>query len=123
MKINLKYNLKALRETRNLTQQEVADAINVSRSSYTYYETGGRYPSVETLSELAKIFKTSIDALVNGEFVFGSGPSLYNRNNLLSFDILDSDEKALIMSYRCMSDKDKEELADIAKQKKENTNK
>ena len=37
MKNNVNYNLRSLRESHNLTQQEVADVLNISRSSYAYY--------------------------------------------------------------------------------------
>lgn len=114
MKTNLKHNLKALREIRDLTQQQIADAVNVSRSSYAYYESGGRFPSIETLTSLSKVYKTSIDALVNGELELRNNPPTYKTKEIITFDALDDDEQNLILKYRLLSDEKKKQLTEIA---------
>ena len=48
--------LKYFRENCELSQQQVANALNVDRSTYTYYETGKTTPSASTLLKLSKIF-------------------------------------------------------------------
>ncbi len=48
--------LKYFRENCELSQQQVATALNVDRSTYTYYETGKTTPSASTLLKLSKIF-------------------------------------------------------------------
>ena len=48
--------LKYYRENCELSQQQVANVLNVDRSTYTYYETGKTTPSASTLLKLAKIF-------------------------------------------------------------------
>lgn len=53
--------LKELRKKRNLKQEEVAEAINISRQAYAKWETNGAEPSVSFLIELAKFFNVSID--------------------------------------------------------------
>lgn len=47
--------LRRLRIRCGLTQQAVADALNVNRATYTYYETGKTTPSVERLGKIAEI--------------------------------------------------------------------
>lgn len=42
----------------------MAKLLNVTRSSYGYYESGRNLPSVETLAVLARIFRTSTDYLL-----------------------------------------------------------
>lgn len=56
--------IKELRQKNNLTQQEVADKINTSRSSYSQYELGIKQPILDTLIKLADLYQTSIDYLV-----------------------------------------------------------
>ena len=55
--------LKSLRLARRLTQQEVADALNISRSAYALYEAGKRQLGYETLLALADFYGVSLDYL------------------------------------------------------------
>ena len=56
--------IKSKREQKNMTQDEVAKIMGISRVSYTLYETGKNKPSLKNLIKLADIFETSIDYLV-----------------------------------------------------------
>lgn len=56
--------LKEERIKNKLTQQEVANYLNIGRVSYTMYETGKNIPTTESLIKLADLFKCSIDYLV-----------------------------------------------------------
>ncbi|WP_257140847.1 helix-turn-helix domain-containing protein [Lactococcus lactis] len=56
--------LKELRLERGLTQQKVADRLNVSQPNYRRWETGERSPSSETLKKLADFFNVSTDFLL-----------------------------------------------------------
>ncbi len=56
--------LKALRVQANLTQQQLADKIGVTKSVVSYYELQERYPSPEVLKKLAQIFHVSADYLL-----------------------------------------------------------
>ena len=55
--------LKMLRLNNRMTQKQVADLLNVDRSTYTYYETGKIKPNVDTLVKLCCIFDVSMDVL------------------------------------------------------------
>lgn len=57
-------NLKKIREERKLTQQNVADLLNIQRPTYTRYETGEREPDFETLIKLSEILEVSVDYLL-----------------------------------------------------------
>lgn len=57
-------NLRHLRDIRNLSQQQVADSLNMSKVGYQNYETGKRRPTFEMLIALADFFDVSIDYLV-----------------------------------------------------------
>ena len=56
--------IRDLREDSDLTQMQIAQAINVTQRSYSYYETGNRCIPVEMLIRLADYYDTSIDYLV-----------------------------------------------------------
>jgi transcriptional regulator with XRE-family HTH domain len=64
MKTALSINLKQLRVQNKLTQQQVADKVNVSQRAYGFYETGDREPNIQTLTKLAELYNTSTDYLI-----------------------------------------------------------
>ena len=53
--------LKILRTENRMTQQDVADHLNVARSTVAGYETKNRQPSHEKLTTLANLFRVTID--------------------------------------------------------------
>lgn len=57
--------LRTIRNTCNLTQQQVADELHIDRSTYAYYETGKTTPSIFTLMKLAVLFQVSIDYILD----------------------------------------------------------
>ena len=58
-------NLTTLRKYHNLSQEELAERIGVSRQTLSKYETGESLPDIEKCRLLAEIFGTGIDELVN----------------------------------------------------------
>ena len=59
--------LKLLRAENNLTQDELADKIYVTRTAISKWETDNGYPSIESLKQIATLFNTTIDELVSEE--------------------------------------------------------
>ena len=59
--------LKELRICNNLTQAELGQKLNVTKSTICSYEKGTRMASIETLIDLANFFKVSLDYLVGTE--------------------------------------------------------
>lgn len=53
--------LRKLRLTAGFTQKNMADALNISRSTYTYYEMGKTTPDIQSLQLMANIFNVGID--------------------------------------------------------------
>ena len=64
MKNTLPERLKTLRLEKNLTQQQLADMLNMNSVTYLRYEKGQREPSIDTLIEIASFYGVSIDYLV-----------------------------------------------------------
>ena len=56
--------LKDLREDNDLTQDQIAKLLEITRPQYSLYETGKRDSPVDLLRVLAKFYKTSIDYIV-----------------------------------------------------------
>jgi len=63
-------NLRTLRKKNNLTQEDLADSLAVSRQAICLWERGERTPKVSTLAKVSKIFGVSIDHMVNGESMY-----------------------------------------------------
>lgn len=59
--------LQELRKGRGLTQEELAEALFVSRTAISKWESGRGYPSIDSLKEIASYFSVSIDDLLSGE--------------------------------------------------------
>lgn len=59
--------LKNLRKTKKLTQQQVADAIGVSKTSVIYWEKDENLPKYDSLMTLAQILGVTSDYLLNGK--------------------------------------------------------
>ena len=55
-----------LRKRNNMSQLELAEALNVSRQAVSRWETGTATPSSEKLIELSRLYDVSLDELVNG---------------------------------------------------------
>ena len=61
--------LKKLRQEKNLTQDDLAEKIFVTRTAVSKWETDNGYPSIESLKLLAEMFNTTIDELISEEDV------------------------------------------------------
>lgn len=62
-----KDNLISLRKLNNMSQEELADRLNISRQTLSKYETGESLPDIEKCKAIANIFDVSLDDLVNYE--------------------------------------------------------
>jgi transcriptional regulator with XRE-family HTH domain len=65
MKLN--ENIVRLRKQRGLTQEQLANILNVSVPAISKWENGNNRPDIEILPDLAEIFQVSIDALLGYE--------------------------------------------------------
>ena len=62
-------NIKELRKSKGVTQQQIADLINMHRSNYSKVENGQREISISALNKIAKYFNVSIDDIINNNEV------------------------------------------------------
>lgn len=59
--------LQELRKSRGLTQEELAEALYVSRTAVSKWESGRGYPSIDSLKEISGYFSVTIDELLSSE--------------------------------------------------------
>lgn len=59
--------LQELRKSRGLTQEELAEALYVSRTAISKWKSGRGYPSIDSLKEISNYFSVTIDDLLSGE--------------------------------------------------------
>ena len=64
MKVEFSEKLQELRKSRSLTQEELAEALYVSRTAVSKWESGRGYPSIDSLRGLSRFFSVSIDELI-----------------------------------------------------------
>ena len=56
--------LQELRKARGMTQEELAEALYVSRTAVSKWESGRGYPSIDSLKEISRFFSVTIDELI-----------------------------------------------------------
>ena len=59
--------LKKLRKEKNLTQEQLAEQLNVSGRTVSRWETGSNRPDISILVELAEFYDVSIPEIIDGE--------------------------------------------------------
>lgn len=114
----LKHKLRELREKNGFTQELVAEKLKVTRSTYTYYETGKTNPSLENLRILAKLYNISIEDLLDNEsesFTLNDSNSKFNDTSHIPTNAasLTNEEKQLLASFRIASPKEKRKAINI----------
>lgn len=58
-------NIKRLRIEQNMTQEQLAQALNTTKSTISKYELDKRQPRYETIEQMAKVFRTSTGKILN----------------------------------------------------------
>lgn len=66
-KMNFAENLKVLREKKGMTQEQLAEKMEVSRQTISKWESGGSFPEMEKMIFLTEFFECTMDGLMNGD--------------------------------------------------------
>lgn len=109
-KINPMYGrrLKQYRVACGITQEQIADKLNVNRSTYTKYETGVSEPSFDLLSRIVSIFGTDFNSVLSEKDMYEG--SIYD-SKMPMFN-LTKDEQDIVIALRTFSDDEKSILND-----------
>lgn len=115
----LSENLRNLRKSFKLTQQEVADILGIDRSTYTFYEAGKSTPTKENLIKLCDIYNVTVGYLLGVE---KNCPELKvaSRSDRIDetttgLNEISRNEKFIIMAYRSLDSDKKEQFVEIVK--------
>lgn len=82
--MNLSENLKKIRKDNNLSQEQLAEKLGVSRQSVSKWESGLAYPEMDKMLQLCQIFNLNIDELLNQDVNEVSNNKQY-KNNINKF--------------------------------------
>lgn len=63
--MNFADNLKKIRKEQNLSQEQIAERLGVSRQSVSKWESGQAYPEMDKMIQLCQMFNLNIDELLN----------------------------------------------------------
>ena len=83
MKSNLNENIKFYRKEKNLTQEQLAEAMGVSVGAVSKWENGASAPELSLIMELADFFGISVDALLGYQVRDNSAEKVAERIDLL----------------------------------------
>ena len=103
--------LKTLRKANGFTQKQIADKLNIDRSTYSYYELGKINPSISSMVILADLYGISLDEIVHYDEAMSSSQTAASPvAGYESTLVLSEDEKKLVTSYRQLSSDAKEDV-------------
>lgn len=80
--------LQALRKQKNLTQEELAEVLFVSRTAISKWESGRGYPSIDSLKAVSKFFGITIDELLSGDELLSIAEDDTRQNSLRVRDLV-----------------------------------
>lgn len=131
---DLGLRMKTVRKANRLTQQQVADILSIDRTTYTAYEISKNMPDIMLLDSFAKIFSTTVDAIVNLDLKdlyklhddveeYDPKGKRYTKaereerietklknDDRIFLSELNKEEKALLAEFRVLSEKDKKKI-------------
>lgn len=99
-------NLLNCRKRCDLTQQQVADLLNINRTTYTKYETGVSEPSFEILRQLAILYDVEITKLFDENYI---------NKNVITGHLLSKEEHELLLTYRLLFPEEQNQIFNLTK--------
>lgn len=99
-------NLQAIRKEKQVSQEELAQIIGVSRQAISKWEQGSGYPETEKLLVLAKELNVSLDYLMLGEMNTSANQSASSNNILVptgKITIRSYDGKSIVNCYKVLA--------------------
>ena len=75
-------NLQFLRKRRGMTQEELAEKMDVSRQSVSKWESNAAYPEMDAILRLCDLFSCDMDTLLRGDVSrrFGEDSAAYDQH-------------------------------------------
>ena len=143
---NLEKYLKELRKSYNYSQEFVASQLNITRQTYSHYETGRITPPVNSLYNLAKLYNISLDSFMDFAIGGHTSPDKPDTNrtdntkktsiddeeldeflkyintpeNSKKYKALKRQEKLFLYYYQMLDDRDRKDILSFMKVKYQN---
>jgi transcriptional regulator with XRE-family HTH domain len=116
--MNFGERLRQVRTKHDLTQDEVAAALQVTKGSISAWETGRNHPLYEQIIALCNLFRCNPDDLMAGELRHNTSYGV--RESAEPYDTKRAQqarERALLVHFRAMSPKLQDSLLDLLTRK------
>lgn len=95
--------LKELRKAKNLTQEQLAEKLNISGRTVSRWETGNSMPDISLLVELAEFYNVSIPEIIDGERKSGTMEEDVKEIAEKMSDYAGTEKETLIKNIRSLS--------------------
>ena len=105
--MNFASNLQKLRKKANMSQEALAELLDVTRQSVSKWESSATYPEMDKLISICKIFNVDMDTLVNGDVL--EEKKQEKENTINTKDLLDKFNtlmKKIVCLFESMSFKE-----------------
>ena len=93
--------LTSMRKARDMTQEDVAEKLELNRSTYTCYETGTSMPGIDKLMAIADLYEVSVDYLLGRAGALSDGGQVPEEMAVQQEEQLDALE--MLDMYRRMT--------------------
>lgn len=119
VKTLLQKNIISLRKAKGLTQQQLAEVLGIGRETYSNYECR-TLPPQYLIYTLAKIYNVTPDVFYKEDvdcstlFFENNNRDIYGESR---FEDLTDCEKLMVMKFRLLNAKDKEDVSEFIKEK------
>ena len=114
MQIEIGKQLKNRRKQLKVSQQVIADQLNIDRSTYACYEIGKTFPPIDTLIRLSAIYGATLDELLGipaeRPLMLAEDTEVYDPATPMA---LTAEERALILKLRKLDAGDVGKVADL----------
>ena len=92
-------NIKALRQQKNMTQDELAEKLFVTRQTVSNYETGKSRPDIEMLMQIAEALNTDVNTIL-----YGISQNTAKRRMLIKLCVAAASLAILLIGYQHLAD-------------------
>lgn len=104
------YRLRALRKEKKLTQGEIAEILEVARTTYANYEQGTREPDNKNLNKIADYFGVSVDYLLGRDV-----PKWATPEDLIDLEEILNNNVHMAYGGEDLTEDDKQRVQDVLK--------
>ncbi|MFL2099727.1 helix-turn-helix domain-containing protein [Desemzia sp. FAM 24101] len=104
------HKLKELRKSKRLTQGEMAEILEIARTTYANYEQGTREPDNKILNKLADYFQVSTDYLLGRDV-----PKWATPEDLIDLEEILNNNVHMAYGGEDLTEEDKQRVQDVLK--------